>query len=223
MSKYQRLALDHRITLPNLFIVRGQKGDWSAFDAAFGPLLDGTAPTRLAGARMTSAQYTWQRDQATFGDFAAHFREKGWFDRLFDYTADEPPYGSSWDEIPGRLAQAKAADPALRTLVTTNIDDATEHGLTDRLDLLVPIVNDLDGPTGKRQGDQRPRYDAFLASAPGIAVDNQSCMSHGLLVRRGEPRPEQAQLRWWTSPPVRNRLMQWRLQGEGHSATLLQT
>ncbi|MGC4115445.1 MAG: DUF4091 domain-containing protein [Myxococcales bacterium] len=209
MSKYGRLALDHRITLPNIFIVRGQKGDWSAFDSAFGPLLDGTAATRLAGAKMTSAQYTWQRDQATFGDFAAHFREKGWFDRLFDYTADEPPYGSNWADIPGRADQAKAADPSLRTLVTTNIDDATEHGLADRLDTLVPIVNDLDGPSGKRVGDQRSKYDAFLAAAPSKRLwTYQSCMSHGCSFGGGEAGQS------WPSymvdvPGVRNRLMQW--------------
>lgn len=207
VAKYERLALDHRITLPNLFVQRASRGDWSAFDKLYGPFLDGTAQTRLEGARMTSAQYTWERTVDGYRAFAQHFRERGWLDRLYDYSADEPPYGSQWSDIPARRALVKAADPGLRVLVTTNIDLATQHGVAGDIDIMVPIVNHMDSTSAPYQGDQRAKYDAFLAQGKTLWM-YQSCMSHGCSFGGAEPGAA------WPSymidvPGVRNRLMQW--------------
>lgn len=220
-ARYARLALDHRITLSNVWVGRDHTQDWDAFDAHFGPLLDGTAPTRLSGARMTSAQITGQRTVAKFHSWTEHFRDKGWFSRLYDYTADEPPYGSTFEEIPARAQLAKDADGELAVLVTTNHANAESHGLLDLLDIIAPVVNHIDTPEG---GDQRPSYDDFLQSGGRLWL-YQSCMSHGCSF--GSPTPGVA----WPSYMVdvsaaRNRLMQWvlwryRIAGELYYETAL--
>ena len=58
--------------------------------------------------------------------WATHYRARpGWFERLFQYTCDEPPYqGCGWGDIVTRAGAAKAADPEFRTLVTTTIQEA---------------------------------------------------------------------------------------------------
>jgi hypothetical protein len=207
VNKYQALALDHRITLSNVFLQRSQGSDWSAFDQAYRPFLDGTAPTRLPGARMTSAQYTWEKTVESYRSFAQHFREKGWFDRLFDYSADEPPYGAQWSDIPTRHDLVKQADPGLKILVTTNIDLANQNGAAGDIDILVPIINHLESTVAPYDGDQRPKYDSFLSTGKKLWT-YQSCMSHGCSFGGAEPGAS------WPSymidvPGVRNRLMQW--------------
>jgi len=203
-ERYARLALDHRITLSNVWVGRDHTADWADFDRHFGPLLDGTAQTRLVGARMSSAQITGPRTVEKFRSWAEHFRERGWFERLYDYTADEPPYGSSFEEIPARAQTAKAADADLAVLVTTNIDSATENGIAEWLDIIAPVVNHLDTPS---DGDQRGKYDAFVGEGGRLWL-YQSCMSHGCSF--GEPSAGVA----WPSYMVdvsaaKNRLMQW--------------
>jgi hypothetical protein len=222
MAKYERLALDHRITLPNIWVLRNNGSDWTAFDQAFGPLLDGTAQTKLSGARMTSAQYTWEQTVDGYRAFAAHFRSKGWSDRLYDYTADEPPGGTPWSDIPPRAEKAKAGDAAYRILVTTSLASATNAGVASLIDLLVPAINSME-PIGK--ADQRPKYDEWIASGKGVWL-YQSCMSHGCAYGEGPP-PGSA----WPSYMVdvsamHNRLMQWadfnsRVSGELYYETAL--
>ncbi len=207
VAKYERLALDHRLTLPNVFVQTAPGGDWSAFDGLYGPFLDGTAQTRLVGARMTSAQYTWDKTVTGYQTFAQHFRQRGWFDRVYDYSADEPPYGSQWSDIPARHDLVKAADPGLRTLVTTNVDLANQNGVASDIDIMVPIVNQMDSTVAPYQGDQRPKYDALVAQGKTLWM-YQSCMSHGCSFGGAEPGAS------WPSymidvPGVRNRLMQW--------------
>ena len=204
--RYETLALDHRLTLSNVWVGRDHAQDWSGFDRDFGPLLDGTAGTRLSGARMTSAQITGQRTQARFQSWTRHFRDRGWFARLYDYTADEPPYGSTFEEIPARAELAHGADEGLAVLVTTNVANASAHGLLEHLDVIAPVVNHIDTPEG---GNQRARYDDFIAAGGRLWL-YQSCMSHGCSF--GGPTPGVA----WPSYMVdvsaaRNRLMQWAL------------
>ncbi|MDR0966828.1 MAG: DUF4091 domain-containing protein [Myxococcales bacterium] len=219
--RYAEFALDHRITLSNVWVGQDHTQDWSGFDATFGPLLDGTANTRLSGARMTTAQITGQRTVEKFRSWAQHFRDKGWFSRLYDYTADEPPYGATFEEIPGRVQLAKEADGELDVLVTTNHVDTTNHGLLDLLDIIVPLVNHIDTPEG---GNQRSAYDGFIEGGGRLWL-YQSCMSHGCSF--GGPTPGVN----WPSYMVdvsaaKNRLMQWtiwrnRISGELYYETAL--
>ena len=204
-ARYGTFALDHRVTLSH---VDDGYGDLDHFAALYGPALDGTAGTRLPGARMTGVEL-----MGSASAWASTFRTHGWFERLFQYTCDEPPLTCAWADIPARAAAARAADPELRTLVTTTIQQADANGVTDAIDLLVPVVNHLDDRPGESaySGNQRAKYDAFLAASPRRELWlYQSCMSHGCGVGSS------AYFTGWPSYMIdasaaRNRAMQWLL------------
>jgi MYXO-CTERM domain-containing protein len=173
-GRYSQLGLDHRISLGGF-----DDGDPSAahVEAAYGAYLDGTAPTRLTGARLTSVM----RSGGGFADWVARFKAHGWLERLFDYTCDEPPQLCAWSDIPARAAAARAADPSFRTLVTTSIWEANQNGVTSSIDLIVPVVNFMwDKPGQPHAGNQAALYASFLAGNPRRELwIYQSCMSHG--------------------------------------------
>ncbi len=207
MSRYGRLGLDHRISFPNLWMLRPSPEDWTVFDRHFGPLLDGTAKTRLEGAALTAAELKKKDGVEGLRDMANHFREKGWFSRLYDYSADEPPHGHQWSDIPKRHAIVKEADPEIPVLVTTNIDRATDNEVADQIDLLVPIINHLDSNTDPYKGDQGWKYEPYVDEGKRIWT-YQSCMSHGCSFGGNEDGTR------WPSYMVdvsamRNRAMQW--------------
>lgn len=227
---YAVAGLDNRITISDPAGQpprgRGPDRDWSRFDALVGPLLDGTAPSRLEGARLTSTE-VYQLDP-TVDDFTAwarHFREKGWFDRLFDYTCDEPPLTCAWSDIRPRQDAAHAADPELRTLVTTQIEHAEEHGIADSTDILVPVVNFVEGKAGDRyEGDQSPRYREH-AERDGTVWIYSSCMSHGCGGSVGGEYGGDPALAGWPSLVVdhsalRNRAMPWVAYPRGFTGEL---
>jgi len=215
-ARYGAFALDHRISLHSHD--DGQWGDLAHFDAYYGPLMDGSAPTELQGAEQTSVSYLGRTDPTPLASWASHYRDHGWLDRLFHYTCDEPPLTCTWDSIGPAAATVHAADPELRTLVTTTIQEADAHGLTSSIDVLVPVVNFLDDRPGEaRAGNQRARYDAFLAANPRRRLwFYQSCMSHGCggTVDVGNPSADDRYFTGWPSymidaSAVRNRAMQW--------------
>jgi hypothetical protein len=226
-ARYGAFALDHRISLSH---VDDGYAALDHFATLYGPSLDGAAPTQLAGARMTSVEL-----MGSASAWADLFRPRGWFERLFQYTCDEPPLTCAWSDIPARAAAARAADPELRTLVTTTIQEADARGVTSSIDLLVPVINYLDDKPGlKFTGNQRARYDAFLAASPRREVwTYQSCMSHGCggTVNFGSPSSSDAYFTGWPSyvidaSAVRNRAMQWlafryRLAGELYYETAM--
>ena len=65
--------------------------------------------------------------------------------------------------------------------MTTAIQDADAHGVTDSIDIIVPVINYLDDREGSQYaGEQRAKYDAFLGASPRREIwSYQSCMSHG--------------------------------------------
>jgi hypothetical protein len=211
-ERYGRLALDHRITLSR---VDDGNPDLAHLSGFFAPQLDGTAETALAGARMTAFEFVGRADYA---GWASWFAARGWGDRLFQYTCDEPPLTCAWADIPARARAARAASPPLRTLVTTSIQEADAHGVTDSIDIMVPVVNYMDDrPGSPYAGSQRARYDAFLAGSPGRELWlYQSCMSHGCggTVNMGSPSDSDRYFTGWPSymidaSAVRNRAMEW--------------
>src|SRR6266568_2925322 len=104
-ARYTQLGLDHRISLSN---IDDGNGDLDHYAAFYGPLFDGLAPTRLEGARLTSAQYAGPATSAGHAQWAAFFKGKGWFDRLFDYTCDEPDSSRcTWSQLQSRAALVK--------------------------------------------------------------------------------------------------------------------
>lgn len=223
-ARYGQMGLDHRITLGKIDDGNRDLDHYSTFH---GPAIDGSAPTDLAGAQLSTVQFL-----GGSGDYAAwanYFRANGWFDRLFQYTCDEPPITCAWSDIPARAAQARAADPEFRTLVTTSIQAADANRVTDAIDIIVPVINYLDDKAGNGQhaGNQRSKYDAFLAKSPRKEVwSYQSCMSHGCggTVNMGSPSESDRYFTGWPSymvdaSAVRARAMDWlsfkyRLTGE---------
>jgi hypothetical protein len=168
LRKFVKAALDHRISLMNPYYTMPSNNDWTYFDALDGPWLDGPLTT-IENDR---------RDATFMMQEKAHFDARGWTGKLFDYTCDEPPQTCAWSDIPVRAQLVHTA--GLRTLVTTSIDRAQTNlgaGWMDILDIAVPIVNEMDDAAS---GNQRGRYDAFLAHGAGKELWwYQSCESHG--------------------------------------------
>jgi hypothetical protein len=186
---YSRFMLDHRITSNVIYYgpsgCTGLNCNWTHFDSTYGALFDGTDPnSRLQGAKQTTILYVWNSTASSYySGWAQHFRQKGWFDRTFDYTCDEPPSGCVWSSIPTRAARVHAGDADFRTLVTASINDANTNNVTGSINILTPVVNfmnDKPGWSSPYEGNQRSNYNSFLQQNS----DNrlwwyQSCMSDG--------------------------------------------
>jgi len=221
-QRYAQLALDHRISISDLWD-DGRGGDWSHFDSAYGAFLDGSASTRLEGAKLTSVKSGARLGSAAeHSDWASHFRARGWFDRLFQYTCDEPPITCSWSDIASRAQLAKQADPAFRTLVTTDVDQAESHGTLSSVDVMVPLVNFMDDRPETAYGftdggEKAPAYGTFLQSGQEKELWlYESCMSHGCggTVDIGNPSAEQLYFTGWPSYMIdasatRARALEW--------------
>lgn len=215
--------LDHRVSIDSVYTGPSSNTsgyDWASWDAIYGPYFNGTAGTRLSGAKLTSIRYSWTGDSAHYGAWAQHFKAQGWFDRTFDYTCDEPPNGCAYSDIPGRVSTVRAGDPDFRTLVTTNIDAATSNGVLSDITQMTPIINEMDDKAGSSfAGSQRSKYDAYV-NGGGKLFWYQSCESIGC----GTPKSYDAYSTGWPSmmidtPAMRNRAMEWlsyvyRMQGE---------
>ena len=221
-QKYTQMALDHRISISDPW-EDGQYGDWSHFDNAYGPFLDGHASTQLQGAKLTSLRSGANLGSvAEHADWAGHFKSRGWFDRLFQYTCDEPPITCSWGDVNARAQIAKQADPGFRTLVTTDIEQATKNGVDSSIDLMVPLINVMDDrPTSAygwtEGGEKAPEYNGFLHSGGQKELWlYESCMSHGCggTVDIGNPSADQLYFTGWPSYMIdasatRSRALEW--------------
>ena len=201
--------------------------DWEPYDALVEPWLDGRGffnrvalrywsmplPSTLLkvgqdSAASPSGHGPWSREY--LAECANHFREKGWLDRAFSYTADEPPYAISFEEALRRAQVVRSSAPELPNLITTSIQEAQAHSLVPLLDIITPVVNWMDGAAPPYLGDQRSLYDDFLALPRRKLWMYQSCMSHGCTGPSPTNRPGSA----WPvyvvdASAMRNRAMQW--------------
>jgi Domain of unknown function (DUF4091) len=148
------------------------------------PLLQGSSATRLRWARLTSLQI----DRASTAAWRQLAQEQGFAARAFSHACDEPGESeAAWDTCLWNAAAARAAWPGLPVLVTASVQDAMRFAAIDDIDILVPLVNQMDDKPGAsdKAGDQRPRYDAFLRR-PGHRVWlYTSCESHGCGIESG--------------------------------------
>ncbi len=176
-ARYVQAALDNHVSLHQPYnalpVDNSGNENWGAFDQYAGPFLDGTADTRLPGARLSSVSVYGSHASPIVKAWSNHFKAKGWTaTTLFDYVCDEPPLTCQWSDIPGRVAQVHAGDPGMPTLVTTATWDAQSNGITG-IDLFVPVINFVEGKPGTSlAGNQRSRF-------PANIWWYQSCMSHG--------------------------------------------
>ncbi len=200
--------LDHRVTIGNVVYSGPSGSDWTAFDALYRPLLQGTAPTVLAGAQLTSIQYMADlTNAATIQRWTSHFSDTGWLRRLFFYHCDEPPHGCPFSTAQAESAAVHGATPPGSYLLTTDLAGATSSGLLDGIDRLVPVVDSMEPRGGT---NQRGSYDAWLAHPARMLWWYQSCDQHESCSNGTAGGPEST----WPSymidaSPVRNRVFQW--------------
>lgn len=225
---YGIAGLDNRMTFSGVAgaTVPGSNGnlDFSRYDRVYGPLLDGTAPTRLPGAKLTSIE-VWQTNPkaADYTTWASHFRDKGWFDVLFDYTCDEPPLTCAWSDIKPQQDAVHAGDPAMQSLVTTTVAHLKDHGLYESTDIIVPVVNFVEGKSGDYAGDQSSAYRQAAADGKTVWIYS-SCMSHGCGGSVGGEYEDPA-LKGWPSVAIdhtalQNRALPWVAYRFGFSGEL---
>ena len=213
LSRYAQMALEHRVTLANLWTMPHPGEGWEAYDANAKPLMNGTTAARLPGAQATSLEYQGPQDVASYAAFQAHLVAQGWLSRAFDYTGDEPPINSSFVDIHNRAALVRRGAPGLNTLVTTSQWNAAYYGILNDVDNLTPVVNWLDGVDFPYLGDQRAAYSSFLGAASRRQLwTYQSCMSQGC--NNGSRVPENSATAGWPTylvdaPAARNRSMEW--------------
>ena len=222
---YHKAALWHRISLdsnagvaPALAIKDDHvQVSWDTYDSVVEPFMDGTVFTStdpLSGARATSLGVTTPVFLLTTAEqrieywrqIAAHFREKGWFDRLFHYVWDEPQP----KDFPALIELGKTAhraDPALKNLVAAPLDP----NWSNVIDIWSPAINCFErkpffggfcNPMAERSA-----YDTELAKGKRLWW-YQACGSHGCDIVGGD------YFRGWPSyviddAPVRNRMMEW--------------
>ncbi len=136
--------------------------DWSRYDAEVGPVLDGTLVPGVRGgfAEVRTSGRVWSGPEddlaATLRAWRSHFEEKGWADRLWLYTLDEPSPG----QLPELRRRARVARSAgVRVLATA----APTPELLGAVDAFVPNLVAL--PEG-----ERPRR---------VMWSYTSCLSHG--------------------------------------------
>ncbi|GAC1537876.1 MAG: hypothetical protein NVS2B9_04300 [Myxococcales bacterium] len=181
-GRYVQAALDNRFSIdePELGspVAANGRTNWPDFDRSVGPFLDGSAPTRLQGARLTSIRtlspggppYTSRAAARAWG---RHFRDQGWLPVLYNLVCDEPPIQCAFRDINQRIAESKAGDWAIPTVVTTSSTRGRANNIKG-VDLYAPVINWLeDKPDmGGYTGPQRHNYG-------GQMWWYQSCMSHG--------------------------------------------
>jgi hypothetical protein len=190
--------------------------DWTDYDKELGPFLDGTVfgpADPLYGAKATTIDLSMNRSLETdrqkilyLRAFASHFREKGWFDRLFNYLIDEPK-PVDFDKLlrDGRLVHF--ADPKLKNLVTAPL----HTDWSGVVDIWTPLVNCFVLKTGFLPfcgaTVQRDEYAGELSKGNKLWW-YQSCASHGCNTVGGE------YFRGWPSYMIdntgmANRIMPW--------------
>jgi len=224
VAVYQKAALLHRISIhggsmtpPRYKMDRNRiEIDWSKYDVEVGPFLNGTAIRNgepLYGAKATTIDMRTSdianTDEARilyWRAYAQHFRENGWFDRLFDYVWDEPSKTDS-AAVLHKAQLIRGADPAIRTLVTVPLNPAW----TQYIDIWAPLVNCFEPRSGFEPFCEpmtdRSAYQAELNKGKSVWW-YQSCASHGCNTVGG------AYFTGWPSymidvSPVANRIMEW--------------
>lgn len=187
-SRYALSGLRHRVAMttgldgPPPFVYANDRVtiDWSGYDAEVTPFMDGSA--HHTGATWSAVQMRpfnpkiYATDGATgltayYKAWAEHFRARGWFDKLWGYTRDEPRSGDFAD-VKTRARAMLAADPSMRPLVTHSLDS----GLTDGpgqspIRIWTPLVNQMDRA-------RRAAFDPYIQNGAQLWW-YQSCESHG--------------------------------------------
>ncbi len=187
-TAYMQLALEYRISLGGgTYVGPSDAAGLAHFDATYGALLDGTAPTHLAGAHLTTLQIQYNGPPSTARTrlMVDHVASMGWDAVVLDYTVDEPesngvcPGGGGCPAITDRAALVTAG--GARSLVTAQLRYAEPSGFADAVQILVPIVTYTRAVTAASTVYQPASdYAAWRAAdTQNLLWWYQSCMSHG--------------------------------------------
>jgi hypothetical protein len=136
--------------------------DWSAYDAEVGPVLDGTLVAGVRGgfAEVRVAGPVWDGPEedllATLRAWREHFRARGWADRLWVYTLDEP----STAQLPELARRARLAHRAGLRVFATTLPQPALAGLVDAFAPNLALLPDGPAPAG-------------------VTFSYASCLSHG--------------------------------------------
>lgn len=141
-------ALRHRMTLNNLYChfppysydPNGQTVtiDFSEYDELVTDALDGNlieTSAEFTTARLPDVSLPEEGKVLFWRAWANHFKEKGWFDKLFYYLPDEPT-PEMYPEVVRIADLVHEADPELKTMVTEQFEDA----LAGHIDIWCPDV-----------------------------------------------------------------------------------
>ncbi len=223
--RYLDSALRHRITLSSFlkedWDMYDEPVDWTAFDERWRDYLDGydtvfgLQNAALTSVELTDCDGTDQERINYWQAFAQHFRQQGRLGVLFDYTFDEPYDAEDYAAIADRTALIRQADPELRTLVTTDIQEASQYDAQDDIDVWVPLINFIYGKPydvcwdEEYEGYQRDEYDTLLQNGDELWW-YQSCMSHGCAGSDPDDQCEAGYPSYMIDhSAVRNRIMSW--------------
>ncbi len=193
-SLYARAGLENRISLSDPAYRAPVGGAVEAFRRYVQPLLDGRSPhdeaglwspVRLDGAALTSIEVAnriraWKRE-AREGKFA---------DRAFLYACDEPGRERAvWRRCKQRAGLAGRSWRTLDVLVTASLASVRQFRGRRLIDILVPLVNQMDDKPGSSaySGNQRPGYEPFLARRGRRLWLYTSCTSHGCAGGNADP------------------------------------
>jgi hypothetical protein len=210
---YLRAALEHRVTISSTDFQPPFGGDQAPYEKYVLPLVNGTAPTRLVGAQLTSVVL----DGSNWSQWISYAKSKGFFDRLFAYPIDEPGTNASqWSSFTSASDSLHAADATARICLTTSMQDAQAHSAVSKIDIFVPVLDEMWGRPGSGYaGDQRASYDAWLgatSSARRSLWMYQSCDQHGCGAC-GDPSPGADYVGWPSrvidSSGVQDRAFEW--------------
>lgn len=201
-SLYARAALENRITISNPWPLDAgdaptTSAQQTAFDQYILPLIQGTSPqdsanlwkpVRLAGAKLTSlsiySEYCLETCIAKWKLFA---EQRGFGTRMFAYACDEPGV-EDWQtrSCMANASNARNTWPGLPVLITAAIQNAEKYGDLSKIDILVPLVNNMHGKAELQRvpaGNQRDQYNDFLAQDTAPPANRlwmyTSCMSYG--------------------------------------------
>jgi hypothetical protein len=166
---FARIALDDRISVPKMAPLPPTSDQVANFNAYMLPLIQGTAPTQLHGAQLTTIGV----DRTHVAEWKALAEADGFTDRALMYDThdcDEPGKNATkWANCISAVNGFKTTWPGLPNLMTSSIDNINGFDPSYSVsDIVVPVVDQMDGlpATGQYAGNQRPKYDALL-SHPG--------------------------------------------------------
>ncbi len=158
--------------------------DWTRLDAELSPVLDGTLVPGVKGGfaevRIPAAVWAGPEEDlaATLRAWRSHFAARGWLDRLWLYTLDEP--GEA--QLPELVRRARLAQRAGIRVFATTLPHPSLHGLVDAFAPNLTLLPDAPAPRG-------------------VKVSYASCLSHGCAELPPDGRARAAMVRAFTGWP----------------------